>query len=330
MYRFEQRARRYLAGPSRRAPRWSEHKQMFDTAALIVQMFYILSAMFLYRQAREVAQLGSDGAQYDFLWPLAWTGIIPLDLAGDLLASAYVIVGFAGIVFWRVFIVRVATCAVLLHWAAFPSSFGAIHHGHHEWFWISFCFLFLPSGRTAELRANRVLRTKFLYAFGVAPVLILFFYTLSGIYKVQDAFVALSLGQYGGFMPDAMAQTIARRALSTGSEPLWGGLIIDYPILGWPMYMMLYYVEIVAIFIAFRPELLKVWGAILIAFHFGTMAFMDIVFPHHILINGMLFVLSPFALNVSLRDALRAVPLLGLFVSRHNGRTDSEASVAAQ
>jgi hypothetical protein len=303
---------------------------MFNTAHLIVQMFYILSATFLYGQARTMAQLGGDGAQYDFLWPLAWARAIPLELAGDILASAYVIVGFAGVVFWRFFVVRLACCAVLLHWAAFPNSFGAIHHGHHEWFWLSFCFLFLPSGRKADLNANRASRTKFLYAFGAASVLILFFYTLSGIYKVQDAAVALALGQYGGFMPDAMAQTIARRALSTGSEPVWGSFIINYPILGWPMYMLLYYVEIVAVFIAFRPELLKVWGAVLIAFHFGTMAFMDIVFPHHILINGMLFILSPFALNMPLRDTLRAAPLLGPFASRYFGNSASKAAVPAQ
>jgi hypothetical protein len=39
---------------------------------------------------------------------------------------------------------------------------------------------------------------------------------------------------------------------------------------------------------------------------------MDIVFERHVLINGMLFVLSPFALGrASIHEQLESIPLLG-------------------
>lgn len=153
---------------------------------------------------------------------------------------------------------------------------------------------------------------QFLLAFGAAAALILMFYSMSGLWKCLNAATALLGGRVGGFSPDAMAITLANRALQTGASPIWAELVIAYPILGWPLYLGLYYVELVAIAIVFRPALLQLWGVILILFHFGTLLFMDIVFPLHTLINALLFVLSPFALtSAGWRNMLAALPLLG-------------------
>jgi hypothetical protein len=52
---------------------------------------------------------------------------------------------------------------------------------------------------------------------------------------------------------------------------------------------------------------------ILIAFHFGTLLFLDIVFPLHVLINALLFVMSPVAPGgANWRAMFAAVPVLGL------------------
>ena len=318
--RIERRIRVDLAGPSRAAPRWSEHLGMFDTAYLIVQAYYVIVAMVLYGAARRMSALGGNPDRFDFLWPLAWMDRVSPEMGGEILANLYVVAGFAGILLWRFLVVRILVAIALLQWAAFPNSFGAIHHGNHEFFWLSVCFLFLPGGSKSALRDNRLGRMRFLYAFSVAPALILLFYTLSGIYKVQDAAMALVHGYFGGFATDAMAQTLARRAIETGSDPMWAEVIINRPILGWPMYLGLYYVELVAIYILFRPSLHRIWGALLIAFHFGTLTFMDIVFPYHVLINGLLFIMSPFhPKTFDLRQTLRAVPFFGWLLARSLG-----------
>ncbi|MEL6645786.1 MAG: hypothetical protein AAFQ79_17780 [Pseudomonadota bacterium] len=309
--------RRRLAGPCRQSARWGEHRRMFDAAFAIVQVYYIVTAMWFYSAARSISHTPLDPADLDLLWPLAWMPAFSAEISTTILANAYVIVGFLGVFLWRYLVVRVLIMVVLLQLTAWPNSFGAIHHGAHEWFWLSVCFLFLPSGAKEAMRDNRRQRTLFLYAFTIAPALILFFYTLSGFYKVYYATLAMALGGYGGFMPDAMAQTLARRALETQSEPLWAEIIINTPILGWPLYLGLYFVELVAIAILFRPALHRIWGVILIAFHLGTLTFMDITFPQHILINGLLFVMSPFAPQVfNLREALVAIPWFGRFFDR--------------
>lgn len=319
--RIERRIRRDLAGPCRSAPRWSEHQGMFDTAYLVVQAYYVIVAMVLYDAARKAAALSGSAERFDFLWPLAWMNHVSLETGGEILANLYVVAGFAGVLLWRFWAVRALIALALLQWAAFPNSFGAIHHGNHEWFWLSVCFLFLPGGSRSSLRDSRLGRTRFLYGFSIAPALILLFYTLSGFYKVQDAALALVHGHFGGFAPDAMAQTLARRAIETGSDPMWAEYIINAPILGWPMYLGLYYVELVAIYVLFRPSLHRIWGALLIAFHFGTLTFMDITFPYHVLINGLLFIMSPFHPKAfDLGQSLRALPFLGWLGARVLGR----------
>jgi hypothetical protein len=80
-------------------------------------------------------------------------------------------------------------------------------------------------------------------------------------------------------------------------------------------------------------------------FHFGTLLFMDIVFAKHVLINGMLFVMSPFALGrFSFHYQLVSIPVLGdaysLFVNRtlrssllkprHSTAPHRETSVASK
>ncbi|MDU8913932.1 hypothetical protein [Aestuariicoccus sp. MJ-SS9] len=311
--RLNRYIRHRLAGREHRPPAWAEHDQMFLKAISIVQFFYIYTSVQFYRQASIFSNLQANEAdRFSFLWPLAWMDRMPLDLAGDILASLCVIVGLASIFLWRFFLVRLAVAALFLQIAAFSNSAGGINHGYHEWLWITFVFLLLPNASRLSVNLPRATKIRFLYAFGVAPTLILFFYTLSGIYKVLDATLMLIIGELGGFHPWAMAYTLAKRSLETGTDPLWAGLIIDIPILGWPLYLALYYIEFFSILVAFRPELVRVWGLLLIAFHFGTYAFLDITFPQHVLINGILFVMSPFAPSkFHWRRFVLALPIFG-------------------
>ena len=179
--------------------------------------------------------------------------------------------------------------------AALANSFGAINHGYHEWLWIGFCFVFLPVGSIDDVARTRRGRMSFLMTFGMAQGLILLFYSLSGFFKVATATRALVLGEVGGFSPEAMAITLANRMLETNTDALWAPIIIENPLLGWPFYLGLHYIEFVSIMIWFRPDLHRLWGLFLIGFHFGTALFMEITFASHALINAMLFVFSPFA-----------------------------------
>ena len=304
--------RHVAAGSYRTATRWSLHRAMFQQATLIVWFFYIASAYFLYDGARAFSHIVDSADSLELLWPVAWLQSVGLDRGGKVVAHLGLAAAVLGLLWWRVLAVRIFISLALLLYAAFANSYGAINHNHHEWFWISVCFWFLPTGRAETIEATRVKRMQFLTAFSLAPLLILVFYTQSGVYKCYYALAALVHDRVGGFSPDAMGITIAGRAFQTGSQPMWGELAVGYPLLSWPFYLGLYFAEIVSIFVFFRPQLHRLWGVVLIAFHFGTLLFMDIVFGKHVLINGMLFVMSPFALGQhSLHSQLLSIPVLG-------------------
>ena len=162
--------------------------------------------------------------------------------------------------------------------AGLHNSFGAVNHNLHEWLWIGFCFIFLPNGDASATSRSRADRFSYLAVISMAQGLILLFYTLSGFYKVKFATLALLSDKVGGFSPEAMALTLANRSIQTNTDPVWAPFIIENYWIGWPLYLGLYYVELVSIMIFLRPELHRIWGVFLIAFHFGTFLFMEITF----------------------------------------------------
>jgi hypothetical protein len=288
---------------------------MLSQARCVVTFFYMMSAYLLYDGSRNLSHLDDPLESLDLLWPVAWFADIGVRAGGQIVAQVGLAAALLGIVWWRLLPVRILVSAALLLYAAYANSHGAINHGHHEWFWISICFWFLPGDRAEALAATRAGRMRFLTAFSLAPLLILFFYSLSGFYKCEAALDALLAGRTGGFSPDAMAITVAWRAIQTGAEPMWAAPVLEYPLLGWGFYTGLYFIELVSVLVFFRPQLHRSWGLLLISFHFGTLLFMDITFASHVLINGMLFVMSPFALGKHrLQDQLIAVPVFGRLV----------------
>lgn len=306
------RSRHFAGGMVRLRPRWALHGAMFRQAEMIVWFFYVATAYFLYDGSREFSFVADSLESLDLLWPVTWLADVGLQRGGVIIAHVGLAAALLGLIGWRLLPVRIFVSAALLLYAAFDNSGGAINHGHHEWFWLSVVFWLLPTGRSNVMAATRVKRMQFLTAFSLAPLLILFFYSLSGFYKCYYALAAVVNHRIGGFSPDAMAVTLAGRAFQTGSEPMWGSLAIEHPLLSWPFFLGLYFAEIVSLAVFFRPQLHRTWGMILIMFHFGTLLFMDIVFGKHVLINGMLFVMSPFALGwFAWREQVLSIPILG-------------------
>lgn len=304
--------RKMLGGAGPQHPRWLEHRAIFDRTAVLVQVFYAVFLYLFYDWSREITHLHGSLDSYDLLWPVRWIAHVGVFEGGRAIAQFGLLAGVAGLIGWRFLAVRILVSAALLQHAALSSSEGAISHGYHELIWVSVCFWFLPNGRLSAIRASRVLRMRFMAAFGLAAAMILVFYTLSGCYKTYFAVMAMVNGQTGGFSPDAMAITVAWRALQVGSQPMWANPIIDHPIVGWPLYMGLYYCEIASVFVIFRPRLYMIWGVVLIGFHLGTLLFMDIPFAPHVLINALLFVMSPFAVPAKhWREVAGDVPLFG-------------------
>ena len=99
-------------------------------------------------------------------------------------------------------------------------------------------------------------------------------------------------------------------------ESIFGPILVNNPWVGWPIHLLVIYVEVVAILIIFRPELHRVWGVMLVLFHVGTFlpsrppaaALLGIPFSRHMIVLALLFLLSPFAPRFELGRALAVVP----------------------
>ena len=289
--------RRFLAASSLspQSARFSEHAGMFEAAQWIVRFYYIANLYFVYSQLSRLRDQGLTRSTLDLLWPVWWIEMVGGEAGSLVVIHLSIVAGLLGVFWWRRRSVRVLVVLAQLLVAAYINSQGAINPSLHMWLWVGVCFIFLPNGRDSGLRAKRRDRMAFLIAFSAAQGLVLLFYSLSGIYKVSSAVVALLSGKVSGFAPEAMALTLAQRSVQTGTDPIWAPFVIEHPLVGWPLYIGFYYIEFAALMVFLRPELHRLWGTVLVLFHFGTFLFMSISFPAHVLINSMLLIFSPFA-----------------------------------
>ena len=114
------------------------------------------------------------------------------------------------------------------------------------------------------------------------------------------------------FARDALARQIVDQLLRTNSTSLLGPFFIEHPFLGWPLNLGAVYLELFAFVSVFRFSLHRFWGVTLILFHLGTYLMMKVSFHINILLLGLFFVYSPFALpRNSWRVILYDLPLVG-------------------
>lgn len=248
------------------------------------------------------------------LWPVTWMPAIGIKTSLDILAcfslvSALFALANADHRWWRF-----CTFFCFFLWYAFINSFGKISHDGHALLIVGFFFIFLPTLPRRAPRYRIGYRQMYLTVFAGAQMIIALFYTLSGLWKVVMGVWQLSQGEINTFHPYALATLVAFRLLQTGSDSLFGPVIIHYPLLGWPLYLGVVYLELFSLVAVFRPALHRLWGFGLILFHLGTWFLMGILFQSNIMLIGLLYVCSPFAPRfMQWRTALINLPLFGDF-----------------
>ena len=303
--------RRFLAGRrAARRPDWGHHAVIFMRAKMLVTAFYVFSVYILAGYLHSAQKLSAtDPAGFAPVWSASWAHLTGLDAAAAILSALYIGASVYCLLAPGRLTARALMSLAILQAISFDNSWGAINHGEHAWFWVSVCLLFLPNGGAANARSYRM---QYISAVGGGIALHLFFYTMSGVYKWAHALPLAVTGQFGGLSYDAMAVTLAGRHIVTDSAPLLSDLIIQNPILGWPMYLIVYYVELFAILVFFRPALHQTWGVILLLFHAMIMLTMQFGSPNLIALNALLLVLSPFRRKTSLAEAAKDLPVLGV------------------
>jgi hypothetical protein len=301
-----------------RARLWSSPQRSFlDTvrfqqaaairAEWLVRAFYAGGVLLVVLQMNQwpgLLRVESIDAQ----WPVAW---LPADDAGPgigailtlwLAASLWAMLAPT----WRS--ARIASFLLLLQYVGVVNSFGKVNHDLHAWLWVSAVFVFLPR---LDVGASRVTtRHRYLTVIWAAQALTLFFYTLSGLWKVAYAVRDLfGTGRTSAFEIDGFSIIVADRLSEIASDAVLGEWFVRNPAPGWALLIGTMYLEATSLLIAFRPRLHRVWGVGLMCFHIGTQLAMGFTFRPNVLLLGLLFVCSPSAPErVTVREAVRDLP----------------------
>lgn len=291
-------------------PPFSRHSVL--EAAWILRIFYLLVLNYALLQIPLWERLGNPEGLTP-LWPVLWLEWIPNTAAG---ARGILVVGlasaFLGILAPGNRWIRILVFLGLLQFLALRYSFGKIGHSMHLWLMLSFLFIWLPHGWNQLSLAPVQTRRKLLFFIHAAQALILLTYSMSGLGKVIGAIYQLSQGQIHAFHPSAMAYHIADRLLQTGSQTPLGRFLVESTWLSWPILPLTIYIQFFALWIAFRPNLHRLWGALLMGMHLGSSLVLGIHFNASILLLALFLLYSPFRpVAPNWKESFRALPLLG-------------------
>ena len=285
--------------------------EQWQRARTIVQIFALLT---LYTTASFVMPRWAEwrvSTGIVPLWPIRWMAWLPTSTAVDIICL-YALGATAGAFFfvenrrWRF---NAALAVLFLH--ALINSFGKINHSWHPWLLVSMAFVLLPIGRWRDYAVNDERRDHFYAVIWGAQLLVMLIYSMSGTWKIYGIVQQWQAGDITALNPSAFAYQIANRTLQTNTMGPLSALIISTPWLGWLPYLAIIYFETFALAAVWRPQLQKLWAAMLILFHIGSWLTMTIPFNAQILLLGLLFWYSPFAPpQSSIRQIINELPLV--------------------
>ena len=299
------------------------HVAAASEAWVLLRIYYAVSLIVAFLNMPDLWEIALETPTFDPTWPVVWmrwTGIgtgatvlVLLHMAGGVLAALWYHQRWARALYFLGFVQVVGLY----------SSFGYTNNSSHIWLWISFALIFAPSGSASALMADRGHRHDMLRVMAWTTALILLFYTLSGIAKMVGA-IPLDSSKISSLAPEALAHLVINRLLLANSSTVFGDLLGHFPLLGWPVYLLVLYIEVFALFAIARPALLPVFGAFLMVFHIGIWFFMGIQFPWQPLQALLLLVWSPFRPAVLRpREVAEQLPLLGSVLYHRRVRPDT-------
>jgi len=300
-------------------------RRAYERAVMVVRAFYVVSLTWTVMSMGSWPTLLNVDRLYP-KWPLFWVdGADPGRSIGLILfcfGISSLVVAIAPQ--FRVF--RLFYALSLLEYMAVINGFGKVNHNLHGWLFVSLVLVFLPTGRwTGENRVTS--RQPFLNTFWVAQVMVLFFYFLTGLWKLAYGVHDLSTPRLSAFQLPSFSLLVASRLLETSQQTIMGEWLIRHEAIGWMLFNGTMYLEIGALIVAFRPRLHQVWGAGLILFHLGTQLAMGFTFLQNVALVGLLFICSPVAPErfdpVAAVLDLPGIHIVSGWIRRRRGRSAS-------
>jgi len=292
----------------------------FCRAENLVRLFYALMLFILSLKLGLLTKF-SDISQIDSLWPVFWVEYTSVPISFFLIFSVLLLFNFICILNTNVRIYRAVFFIALLQFLAFDYSLGKINHSMHPWLFASFFLIFLPTLNSNKKSISITDKHNYLTVVWFCIFISLFFYSLSGFWKVYRSLIHILNNEPSILSLDVFARQISYRLLQTDSHTLLGPFFIKNYFLGWIGYLSSIYIELFSFLIAFRPSLHRIWGILLVFFHIGVKLTMDISFTQLIIYDALFLICSPFSPNKTpIKTILNDLPLLSFF----KGKTYTE------
>ena len=286
-------------------------KTSFDRSIVVIRAFYGISFVWM------VMSMGSwprlrELTVLEPLWPAGWIERNDPSAGVTFVVAGYLIASLAALSFPLVRTFRIAYVVFLAQYLAVTMAFGKINHNFHGWLWAALLMVLLPTARGFR-RSDADARHRTLSVIWTVQLIVLFFYTLTGLWKLYFSVRALGTSAISGFEIDGFSLILADRLVRTNQVTLLGDWMVANPVPGWLLYNGTMYLETASILIAFRPRLHRAWGVGLVLFHLGTQLAMGFTFIQNLALLGLFFVCSPFAPDrVDPKEAVLDVP--GVFL----------------
>jgi hypothetical protein len=307
---------RYVVSQWWTSPRWtladflSFERRAYQRSTLLVRVFYAASLTWALQSAGSWARY-ADSEAASPLWPAAWWfDWVNVRTGVNIIFGAYLAASVLALLFPERRIARAAYALTLLQYLALVNGSFKINHGFHAWFFVSLVLVLLPNGRW-RARDRIADRQYFLTIVWLSQFVLLFFYTLTGVWKVRHAIQQFVAGEVSAFHFQGFSLVLTKKMLDANAPTVLGDFLIRHQLLGWALFLSTMYIETFSVLIAFRPRLHRVWGGGLILFHIGTQLAMAISFQPNVLLLGTFIVCSPFAPDrVVARDVVLDLPLV--------------------
>jgi len=284
-------------------------RRAYERAMVILRVFYGISVVWALDATSSSALEYSRLERAKPLWPArVWFDHVSVHNGVGIIFGGYVVASILALVLPEQRLARFAYSFMLLQYMAFVNSFGKINHSMHAWLFTSAIFILLPSGRWRQ-RATLATRRYFLTVVWCAQLVVLFTYSMTGIWKVVIALRDTATGHVSGFNFSGFSYIVAARLEGVSSETVLGNFFVRHELIGWALFVGTMIVETTSIIVAFRPRLHRAWGVLLIIFHVGTNLVLGFTFTQNIVLVTLILVCSPLAPeHIDFKEALLDLP----------------------
>lgn len=296
---------------------FARESAVFAHASLVVQFFYIVLIFYAFRALTSL-DWPRPVAHFDPLWPIFWADYLPYQ-AMLILVHAFLFGGaLCAAHFARYPSARIVAFLGALFYVSFENSFNSTNPPFYSLLYVLFWFMFLPRVKETSEDTPPETRKRFLLIFWITQFTVLSTYTMSGFGKLYDAgYDIITQRGITVFSPYALAYYIADWIPRFDQTSLLGPFIIEHPLFGWLPMLITLYLLVFSVWIAFKPDLHRIWAFGLLMFHVMVYLTMSLAFSESLLVLLLLFYASPFQMpHTPWRSMLVGLPLFGWLFNR--------------